>query len=648
MAGARFADVPAGPPDPMFILKQASDSDQSPDKIDVGIGVYRGDAPGYYEFEVIKKAKRILEERNLGHEVSQLSWGKGRVTVNNVQYLPTTGLQSFIEGATRLLFGEDSALIQQKQIASVQTVGGTGAVRLGAAFLNRNIPTHSPSPRLPNTTKVYLGVPAWPNYIPLFKHAGFEVETFEHLTGRPGSANVEAALSSVSQAPAGSIFILQVCCHNPTGQDYSRAQWEQLAEAIQAKGHFVFFDIAYQGFAAGMEEDAWPVRYFASKGIDLLACQSFSKHMGLYSERVGVLHVVCKSDKIAANVKDQLRSLIRWEVSSSPSFGSRLAEIIMSDAALSKAWKLEAQAACDRMIGVRKAVHRTLTTELNTPGSWDHILQERGLFSYMSLSKEQIAQLRKEHIYLAESGRVNVAGLNEKNYQRFAKAINAVSGKPSPVKKFYACVQRQESADRLKRTFPGDVHKILPHVAQALARKLVISMLAGVTTVTISTILGVTAGGIIRVIPSIGAQINQSCSLISETQLKDSDMALVRWLFSQVGTTTVVPEYLLNTAVAVSATSHALTTTVVDAITEGSVSRGVPRALALKLAAECLRSASSLLLEKMTLEELKDSMSVPRGITTEAWIQLDAGNIRSATSQTVRHAVDYAETMSKK
>lgn len=299
-------------------------------------------------------------------------------------------------------------------------------MHLGAAFLNRNFPVHSQVPRQPNDTKVYVGVPAWPNYLPLFAHAGFAVEAFSHYDRGQGSVDIRSALHTISQAPTESIFIFQVCCHNPTGQDYDRDQWREIAEAIKPKRHFVFFDMAYQGFASDMHTDAWPVRYFTDQRIDLLVCQSFSKNMGLYSERVGVLHVVCGSSSIAVNVKDQLRSLIRWEFSSTPAYGARLANIVMHNEHLYAEWVNEVQAACDRLKSVRNTLHQLLHEELRTPGSWDHVLVERGLFSYMNLSKGEVARLRQHHVYVADSGRVNIAGLNQGNVERFARAINAV------------------------------------------------------------------------------------------------------------------------------------------------------------------------------------------------------------------------------
>ena len=259
--------------------------------------------------------------------------------------------------------------------------------------------------------------------------------------------------------------------------------------------------------------------------------------------------------------------------------------------------------------------------------------------------------------------------------------LNSKSEEPKP-RKFIACVRRQDAAQRLRDDFsahkevevvcndsaralheadivllgfrPGQVSSILeePEIAQALSGKHIISLLAGVSSEKISDTLakgagkqGDSAARIVRVIPSIGAQIGASCSLVSDTHVSDSDLTTTKSMFSHVGSTTIVPEELLDTAVAISSTSHALTVTAVDALTDGSVSRGIPRSEALKLAAACLRSASTLLLEKMTLVELKDSMSVPKGITTEAWIHLDNNGVRAGISQATRNAVDYAKRM---
>lgn len=292
--------------------------------------------------------------------------------------------------------------------------------------MNRNYPSHSASIRNPNSTKVYIGTPTWANYTPLFNHAGFEIKNYIHYNAKTSKIDLTAALGAIANAPKGSIFVYQACCHNPTGQDYSEQQWRQLAAAIKRHEHFVFFDIAYQGLAIDMNTDAWCVRHFASQGIDLLACQSFSKHMGLYSERVGALHVICHDKAIANHVGDQLRSLIRWEVSSCPAYGARLAAIILHDDRLRVQWLEEVQAARTRLANMRQALF-SLLTKYNTPGDWRHIIEEKGLFSMLALSRDQIDALKTEyHAHFPYNGRINIAGLNEGNVERFATALDEI------------------------------------------------------------------------------------------------------------------------------------------------------------------------------------------------------------------------------
>lgn len=320
---------------------------------------------------------------------------------------------------------DDHASLWARQIATVQTVAGTGANRIGAAFLKRHL--HGPDGQPP---VVYVGEPAWPNYRPLFENAGFPVRGYDYLDQESGAANVEAAVTAMQEAPKGSIFVLQACCHNPTGVDYDREQWKRLAEVIGERHHFAFFDAAYVGFGSGkkdaIEDDSWPIRYFVEQGVDMLACQSFSKIMGLYSERVGALHVVCSTSAIAENVLDQLRAQIRWEVSSSPAWGARLADIILQDKDLTTEWKEELSQAAGRIEDNRRTLHHLLTQELKTPGSWDHILREKGLFSLLHLQPGKVEELLKRHLYLPPSGRINVAGLSSNNIEQAAKILDEV------------------------------------------------------------------------------------------------------------------------------------------------------------------------------------------------------------------------------
>lgn len=271
-------------------------------------------------------------------------------------------------------------------------------------------------------------MPTWGNYDPLFHHAGLvDVKKYQHLDAT-GAIDMTSTLQALRSAPEQSIFVFQACCHNPTGRDYSKDQWTEIAELMLAKRHFAYFDAAYQGLGNGGDTDVWPVRHFVDRGVDMLVCQSFSKNAGLYSERVGALHVVCASSAIAANVLDQLRSLIRWEVSSTPAYGAELVNIVLSDSALTKQWQSDLDAARQRMRGLRKELHGLLTAGGSTGIDWGHILEENGLFSFTKLSPAQTRTLIAEHhIYLPENGRINVSGLNSGNLKRVAEAFQTVS-----------------------------------------------------------------------------------------------------------------------------------------------------------------------------------------------------------------------------
>lgn len=404
-----FAGVKKGLPDPIQDLKKATDADTSPKKIDVGVGVYRNERGKYHEFQVVRHAKRVLDAQDLGHD-----------------YNPTTGIPTFTRRAARLLFGERLSNQFEGRIASVQTVGGTGANRIGAAFLRRNL--YGPE----EVASAYFGEPAWGNYRPLFENAGFQVTAFAHSARGATQPDFSSIQSALESAPPKSVFILQASCHNPTGLEYTREQWQTIAETMLHKRHFAFFDAAYLGFGSAKEDaaddDAWALRHFADRGVDMLVCQSFSKTFGLYSERVGALHVPCQTSDITANVLDQLRLQTRWEISSCPAYGAHLVDIILADPALTRQWNDELRAAAARIESNRSSLHDLLVNKLKTPGSWDHIVAEKGLFSYLQLTKPQIVTLaERHHVYLPPNGRINVAGLNRDNIESAARAIDSVA-----------------------------------------------------------------------------------------------------------------------------------------------------------------------------------------------------------------------------
>jgi aspartate aminotransferase, cytoplasmic len=316
-------------------------------------------------------------------------------------------------------------------------VAGTGACRVGAVFLNKHWPkTSSECATGPfrNHQPVYVGTPTWGNYEPLFQHAGFSnFRKFDHLDGNL-NLNYRATVDALRSAPDKSIFILQSVCHNPTGRDYTQQQWAEIADILLAKGHFAYLDTAYQGLGRSIEEDAWAVRHMAEKGIDMLVCQSFSKNMGLYSERVGALHVVCPTPVIATNVLDQLRSFVRWEVSSSPAYGAQLADAILHDEILEREWQNQLKEARDRLQSLRAKLYALLTTDLATPSprtgtveGWKHLIEENGLFSYTGLSESQTQRLiDQHHVYLPGTGRINISGLSHGNIDRVARAFDQV------------------------------------------------------------------------------------------------------------------------------------------------------------------------------------------------------------------------------
>ncbi|GKU09367.1 aspartate aminotransferase [Fusarium langsethiae] len=396
-----FASFQQGPPDPMFFLKNVADQDSSPDKADLGVGIYRNESGQYSELKAVAQAKTVLAKKNLGHD-----------------YEITTGNGQFLTHAAHLLFGKESTRLSSGHVASVQTISGTGANHLAALALSQSV---SPRPQ------VYVGTPTWGNYKPIFELVGMEVIEYTYLDPKTRCVDFSSILSAAHSAPSKSVFILQACCHNPTGADLTKEQWQELALVMKQYNHFAFFDIAYQGLGNGIVEDAYPIRLFADLGFEMFVCQSFSKNFALYGERCGALHAVCPNAETAANVHDRLRCLIRWEFSSSPVYGSRLVTIVLESDALTSKWFQELSEMQQRLKSLRKQLHHNLVEVFKTPGDWEHILMETGLFSYLNLTPRQCQFLINDHhIYLPPSGRINISGLNQSNITKVSKALDHV------------------------------------------------------------------------------------------------------------------------------------------------------------------------------------------------------------------------------
>ncbi|KAL4418070.1 aspartate aminotransferase [Colletotrichum abscissum] len=397
-----FGHVQPGPPDPMFTLKRDADNDTSPEKVDLGVGIYRNEEGSYQELEVVKKVS-----------------SKVSAPVLETKYELTIGNADFLRLAAEVMFGAHSDALQTGRISSVQTISGTGANSLGALFISKVM---EPKPR------VYIGVPTWGNHIPIFQDTGLKTTTYSYLEASKHAVNFTALLDTVRSAARGSIFVLQGCCHNPTGVDLSLKQWKELACEMKHYGHLPFFDVAYQGLGDGLDEDAASVRVFVDAGIEMMVCQSFSKNFALYGERCGALHFVGNSQEVAANVQDRLRSLIRHTYSSAPAYGSRLVKIVLNDADLRKEWTSETDGMRKRLKRNRQALYDELAIRLKTPGNWSYLVKEKGLFSCLALSPSQCRELVEAyHVHLPGSGRINLAGLSEENVKRAAQAIDKVT-----------------------------------------------------------------------------------------------------------------------------------------------------------------------------------------------------------------------------
>ncbi|KAI2776384.1 PLP-dependent transferase [Daldinia loculata] len=399
--------VPQAPEDPLFGLVRAFRADEDPSKVDLSIGVYRDDNAKPWILSVVKKADDILhDDPELNHE-----------------YAPISGIASFTSKAAELILGgADSPAIKEKRVASFQTISGTGAVHLGALFLAKFYQGNK---------TVYLSDPTWANHHQIFTNVGLPIASYPYFSKETRGLDFEGMKSALLGAPERSVVLLHACAHNPTGVDPTLEQWKEIAEVIRLKNHFPFFDSAYQGFASGdLLRDNAAVRYFVEQGFEFVVAQSFAKNFGLYGERAGCFHVVTApasdAEATITRIASQLSILQRSEISNPPLYGARIASIILNDPKLFSEWEENLKTMSGRIISMRKAL-RSKIEELNTPGTWNHITDQIGMFSFTGLSETQVQKIRSDyHIYMTKNGRISMAGLNTRNVEYVAKAINAI------------------------------------------------------------------------------------------------------------------------------------------------------------------------------------------------------------------------------
>ncbi|KAF5365789.1 hypothetical protein D9758_003244 [Tetrapyrgos nigripes] len=385
-----------------------SSADPFEKKVNLGVGAYRDDNDKPWVLPVVRKAEQILlNTPSLDHE-----------------YLPITGLPEFTTAAAKLILGSDSNAIMEGRVTTVQTISGTGANHLGALFLERFYPWVGKK-------EIYLSDPTWANHQAIFKNVGITPINYPYYDPKTIGLDFNGFLNALKNAPNKSIFLIHACAHNPTGVDPSKEQWNAIADMMLEKGHYGFFDCAYQGFASGnLDNDAWAVREFVKRGVNMLVCQSFAKNAGLYGERVGALHVLSSSKEAADRVKSQLSVLQRSEISNPPTYGARIVNLILNDAELFEEWKRDIATMAGRIIDMRQQLYKVLTDELKTPGNWDHIVNQIGMFSFTGITPQQSqALVEKAHIYMTANGRISMTGLNGKNLRYFAGCLDkAVRG----------------------------------------------------------------------------------------------------------------------------------------------------------------------------------------------------------------------------
>ncbi len=395
-----LSNVPMAPRDPILGLTEAFVADTRADKVNLGVGVYLGADGKVPLLDCVRQAEQVLA-----------------ATPTARGYLPIDGLASYNQAVRELVFGADTEPLRSNRVVTVQGLGGTGGLRIGAEFLK----TTSAK------AKVLLSDPSWENHRALFTRAGFEVDTYRYYDSSALGVDFEGMLADLAAAEPGTVVLLHACCHNPTGYDLTAAQWAQVAQTVAAAGLVPFLDLAYQGFAAGLAEDRAAVELFAALGIPVLVASSFSKNFSLYGERVGALSVVAADAGEAARALSQLKATIRTIYSNPPTHGAAVVAAVLADAQLRVLWEQELAGMRVRIREMRKA----LFAALEAAGAHDRygfITDQVGMFSYSGLSKEQMQLLRAEHgVYGTDAGRICVAGLNDDNVDKVAAAIAAVS-----------------------------------------------------------------------------------------------------------------------------------------------------------------------------------------------------------------------------
>jgi len=385
--------------DPILSLNEAFHADPRPHKVNLSIGIYFDDAGRIPVLDCVHAA-----------EAQMLA------AAGSKPYLPIEGSASMRAAVQGLLFGGDHEAVTSGRIATLQTIGSSGGLKVGADFVRRWLPGSA----------VWVSDPSWDNHRAMFEGAGLAVHGYPYYDPASGGLKFEAMLATLGTLPPRSVVLLHACCHNPTGVDLSRAQWEQLLPLLRERELLPYLDIAYQGYGDGIEEDAFAIRLLASAGLSFFVANSFSKSMSVYGERAGALSVVCSDKAEAELVLGQMKATVRRNYSSPAIHAAGIVSRVLTDPALRASWQADVGAMRQRILAMRQRLHGVLTAR--QPGrDFGYFLSQRGMFSYTGLSPAQVDRLRDEFaVYLVRSGRMCVAGLNTKNVEPVAAAMAAV------------------------------------------------------------------------------------------------------------------------------------------------------------------------------------------------------------------------------
>ena len=399
LTGSLLSAIELAPRDPILGVSEAFNADRNEHKVNLGVGVYTDDSGKIPLLECVKRAEREIAER---------AAPRG--------YLPIDGIAVYDKAVQTMLLGEDSEIARLGRAVTVQTLGGTGGLKVGADFLRKFAPG----------AQVWISDPSWENHRALFEGAGFVVNNYPYYQPATHGLNFAGTRATLETLPAGAIVVLHACCHNPTGVDPTAAQWGTIIDIVRARGLIPFVDIAYQGFDRDIDLDASVVRRFAATPGPLFISNSFSKSFSLYGERSGALTVVATDKDEAARALSQLKRVVRANYSTPPTHGAQMIAMILANPELSALWKAELAAMRERIVDMRKALVDKLAQY--APGAdFRFILEQRGMFSYTGLTAAHVARLRNDFsVYAVDTGRICVAALNSRNVDYTAKAIATV------------------------------------------------------------------------------------------------------------------------------------------------------------------------------------------------------------------------------